>query len=143
MAADKVRHSCRKVFPGFSLLELVIVLAVMAVLLTIAVPSYLQYVQRVERADAVRLLLGMADCQERIRMNTGFYDTTRCIDGLDNEAYSFLIKPAGDTSSIGFEVVAEPGRGRGNDCGSLSLDHTGARGISSEKGVLSACWGGR
>jgi Tfp pilus assembly protein PilE len=112
-------------------------------LLAIAVPSYRHYAQRVERADAIRSLLAVAGCQERIRANTGFYDTTRCLDGLENAAYSFRVNPSGDTSSSRFEVIAEPSRSNGNDCGTLSLDHTGTRGISSEKKTLSACWGGR
>jgi type IV pilus assembly protein PilE len=143
VAAKKVSHSPAGYPGGFSLSELVIVLAVMAVLLTIAVPSYRHYAQRVERADAIRSLLAVAGCQERIRANTGFYDTTRCLDGLENAAYSFRVNPSGDTSSSRFEVIAEPSRSNGNDCGTLSLDHTGTRGISSEKKTLSACWGGR
>jgi Tfp pilus assembly protein PilE len=115
----------------------------MAVLLTIAVPTYRHYAQRAERVDAIRLLLAVAGCQERIRAETGFYDTTRCIGGLENGAYSFRVKPSGDTSSSGFKVIAAPSDTKANDCGALSLDHTGTRGISSEKGTLSACWGGR
>jgi len=143
VAAKKISQSPMQNPGGFSLLELVIVLTVMAILLTIAVPSYRQYVQRGERADAIRLLLAVAGCQERIRANTGLYDTTQCTDGLNNETYSFQINPAGDTSAQGFEIIAEPRRSEGNTCGALSLDHTGARGISSEDGTLNACWGGR
>ena len=143
MAAKKISQTPKKHPGGFSLIELVIVVAVMAVLLTIAVPTYRHYAQRAERADAIRLLLAVADCQERIRAETGFYDTTRCIEGLESTAYSFRVEPSADASSSGFEVIAEPSRRQGNDCGALSLDHTGTRGISSEKGSLSACWGGR
>lgn len=128
---------------GYSLLELVIVLAVMAVLLTIAVPSYRQYAQRIERADAIRALLSVASCQERIRAASGFYDTTQCLSGLGSEAYTFRIYPPADSSSQGFEAIAEPFDKSDSSCGSLSLDHTGARGISAESGSLSACWGGR
>jgi len=143
VAAKKIGQS-PTVFPGgFSLPELVIVLAVMAILLALAVPTYRQYIVRADRADAIRSLLAVAGCQERIRANTGFYDTTRCIEGMATAAYSFHIEPSGDTSSSGFEVIAEPGQTDGKDCGALSLDHTGTRSISSEKGTLSACWGGR
>jgi len=143
VAAKKVNHSPTEFPGGFSLPELVIVLAVMALLLTLAVPTYRQYVQRAERADAIRSLLAVAGCQERIRSNTGFYDTTRCIDGLSNAAYRFQVEPPEDTSSFGFEVIAVPSHSQGNDCGALSLDHTGTRSISLDSGTLSACWGGR
>jgi len=128
---------------GYSLLELLIVVVVMAVLLTIAIPSYRQYSQRAERADAIRGLLSVASCQERIRAATGFYDTTQCIYGLDSQSYHFRINPPADSTSEGFEALAEPVYKNDNSCGSLSLDHTGARGISVENGSLPACWGGR
>jgi len=62
---------------------------------------------------------------------------------LSTAAYSFRIEPSGDTSSSGFEVIAVPSHSQGNDCGALSLDHTGTRSISLDSGTLSACWGGR
>ncbi len=143
MAAKKVAGNPAGTSRGFSLLELVVVLALIAVLLTIAVPSYRQYVQRAERAEAIRLMLAIAECQERIRANTGFYDTTQCLDGMSHTSYNLRLQSTGIPSSSGFAVTAEPGNIEGDDCGTLSLDHTGARGITSGSGTLSACWGGR
>lgn len=125
------------------MLELTVVLAVMAVLLTIAVPSYRQYAQRADRAEAIRLMLAAAGCQERIRADRGYYDTSRCIDSADNDHYTLSFEPADNSASMEFVIVAEPAETRGNLCGNLSLDHTGARGISAEGGSLSSCWGGR
>jgi type IV pilus assembly protein PilE len=143
MAAEKVRPNAAEISRGFSLLELVVVLALMAVLLTIAIPSYRQYVQRAERAEAIRLMLAVAGCQERIRTNTGIYDTTQCLDGMSHASYSLRIESTGTPPASGFAVTAEPTNIEGNDCGTLSLDHTGARGITSLTGTLSECWGGR
>ena len=143
MAAKKVAVTPVQIPKGFSLLELMVVLALMAVLLTVAIPSYRQYIQRGERAEAIRLMLAIAQCQERIRANTGYYDTTQCLDGMDHASYSLRIQPIGTPGSPVFEVVAEPNEPEGNTCGALSLDQTGARGITSESGTLSACWGGR
>jgi type IV pilus assembly protein PilE len=143
MAAKKVARNPIRISKGFSLLELAVVLALMAVLLTIAIPSYRQYVQRAERAEAIRLMLAIAGCQERIRANTGFYDTTQCLDGMSHNSYSLRIQSTGIPSLPGFAVTAEPNNPEGNDCGTLGLDHTGARSITSESGTLSKCWGGR
>lgn len=143
MAPEKIGTIAKGKTGGFSLLELVIVLAVSAVLLTIAVPSYHAYTIRAERADAIRLLLETAVCQERNRANTGFYDTTRCLESPGSGAYDFRIEPAGETNSPRFAVFADP-TNRGEDmCGSLGLDHTGTRSISSEHGTLFQCWAGR
>jgi prepilin-type N-terminal cleavage/methylation domain-containing protein len=84
----------RKQPPGFTLLELVTVLAIVAVLLALAVPGYQRFAQRAERAEAVRALLAAAACQERIRAQTGYYDTTRCLDGAASANYALRIEPA-------------------------------------------------
>ena len=143
MAAKKVMDCLTGKPGGFSFLELVIALAVMAVLMTIAVPSYRAYVQRTERANAIRHMLEIAVCQERIRTGSGFYDTSRCLEQEVNVHYTLRIEPPGDLAATRFTVFADPDPGMENRCGSLSLDHTGARGKSSEKATLTQCWGGR
>lgn len=143
MAATSLIRSGKNLSPGFSILELVIAMAILAVLLTIAVPTYRQYVERAARAEAIRQILAAADCQERVRAESGYYDTTRCRVEPQNSDYGFRIEPAGDTSSTGFTIVAEPVHGEENRCGTLGLDHAGNRSISSDLGTLADCWGGR
>jgi type IV pilus assembly protein PilE len=134
----------RKQPPGFTLLELVTVLAIVAVLLALAVPGYQRFAQRAERAEAVRTLLAAAACQERIRAQTGYYDTTRCLDGAASANYALRIEPADSGAAVTFTLIAEPLRPRANDtCGSLSLDQAGTRAIGGNAGELAACWGGR
>lgn len=128
---------------GFSLLELMIVLAVIAVLLTIAVPSYQQYVQRANRAEVIREMLEVADCQSRIKANNGFYDTSRCLDGLSNTRYDVLLEPLDNTTATEFTVIAAPKGNNDQQCGNLSLDHTGTQAISGGEEFLERCWSGR
>lgn len=129
---------------GFTLLELVTTLAVVAILLVLAVPAYQGYVQRGERAEAVRLLLAAAACQERIRAHSGYYDTARCLDGIAATTYALRIEPPGVPTSMEYTLIAEPQRLRpGDPCGALSLDQAGTRGISGDADGLAACWGGR
>ena len=60
---------------GFSLIELMIVVAVIAVLATIALPSYTSYIQKGRRAEAQQVLLGMANEQALWRSNNANYAT--------------------------------------------------------------------
>jgi type IV pilus assembly protein PilE len=134
----------RRAACGFTLLELVIALIVVAILLALAVPAYQRYVQRGERAEAVRLLLAAAACQERVRAQGGYYDTSRCLDDVAASGYEFRIEPPDDAASLVFTLVAEPILAREDDpCGSLSLDQAGTRGIGGSAEQLAACWGGR
>ena len=130
--------------PGFTLLELMIALLILAILTALALPSYERYMQRGHRADAVRMLIEAATCEERIRTQTGYYNTTRCLNVLDGSTYSLRIEPSGETTTTEFTLVAEPISMHANDrCGALSLDHHGRRGIAGDALYLAKCWGGR
>ena len=134
-------ESCRR--SGFGLLELVIAMGVIAVLVALAMPTYQRYAVRAHRAEAVRILLGAAACQERLRAESGFYNTSRCASGLDTNHYAFEIEPPDETAAIEFRVVAVPrGAAAVGGCGSLSLDHAGSRGVTGPR-ALADCWGGR
>lgn len=129
---------------GFSMIELIVVIAIVAVLTALAVPSYQRYVQRGHRADAVRTLLEMAACQERLRAESAYYDTSRCLGGTDTAYYRFRFEPVDQERSLSFRAVASPTKALEEDnCGELHLDQAGSRGVSGEQGRLAACWGGR
>lgn len=126
---------------GFGLLELVIALLVIAVLLAFAIPSYRQYVSRAHRAEAVRNLLAAAECQERIRAESGYYDTSHCLSDLDNRHYAFRVEPADEPASLAFTVLAIPRRP--DRCGNLALDQAGTRTVGADGANVADCWGGR
>lgn len=121
-----------------------IALLVVAVLLGFAMPSYRQYVTRAHRAEAVRSLLAAANCQERIRAKTGYYDTSRCVTDLDSRHYSFQVEPADEPESLVFAVIATPRhRTPGDHCGSLAIDQSGTRTADGDGASVAECWGGR
>lgn len=128
---------------GFTVLEILVVVAIIAILLTLAIPSYQQYLQRGHRAEAIHSILAIAGCQERIRASTGHYDTTRCAGEFANNRYVFSISPADDPRALKFTATASPRKGHSDYCGSLGIDQAGSRSIGGEPEYLSACWGGR
>ena len=128
---------------GFTLLELMIVLAVIAVLLTLAVPSYQQYIQRAHRAEVIRAMFSMADCQSRIKANLGFYDTSKCLEGLSSNSYDLWLEPTANERSAIFTIIAKPKRSEGEQCGTLSLNQAGTQAISGGAKFLERCWSGR
>ena len=126
---------------GFSLIELMIVLAIVAILATIAVPSYRQYVVKAQRKEAMAALQGLAQAMERRyaekstyadaasgEVATGapaIYPTTSPVDG-GKATYSLSI--VSPTSSSFYALRATPigGTSQAND-GVIELDSTGAR----------------
>jgi len=140
MRTDYRLKSCR----GFSLLELMIALLILSILLGFAVPSYHRYMQRAQRAEAVRMLLAVAGCQERTRAQTGYYDTTRCLDVFESAYYTVSVDPPEDTASNLFTLIAERSRSGSDDaCGALSLDQSGARSVEGDASLTAECWSGR
>jgi type IV pilus assembly protein PilE len=129
---------------GFTLLELMIALLILSVVLSFAVPSFQRYMHRAHRAEAVRMLLAVAACQERVRAQSGYYDTTRCLGVFETGHYTVRIEPPENRTSILFTLIAEPLRPRPDDpCGALSLDQSGARSIGGEASDPAGCWAGK
>jgi type IV pilus assembly protein PilE len=129
---------------GFTLIEVLVVVAIVAVLFSIAVPSYQGYVQRGHRAEAIRAMLEVTACQERVRAAGGYYDTTRCTPAEGAGKYRLRLEPPGQAELLEYAIVASPVIRRSDDrCGDLHLDHAGTRAIGGEPRHASACWGGR
>lgn len=129
---------------GYHLVELLLALAIIATLLAIALPSYRDYQMRAQRAEAVRHLLGIAQCQEWQRSLKGWYDTTRCLENIDHAAYRYRLDPPNVPKTEVFTVRAEPASAAtGRACGSLFLDQSGTRRVSAAGAKVSDCWGGR
>jgi type IV pilus assembly protein PilE len=117
-------------------------LLIASILLGIALPSYQRFIQRGHRAEAVRLMLTAAACQERIRARSGAYDTTRC--GENGAQYRLRFEPSDDSATLEYTLLAEPRSPRADDlCGTLTLSQAGTRGISGEPSAIAACWSGR
>jgi type IV pilus assembly protein PilE len=60
---------------GFTLIELMIVVAVVAILATVAFPSYTQYVVRANRSAAQSFMLDVASRAEQFRLDARLYPT--------------------------------------------------------------------
>jgi type IV pilus assembly protein PilE len=71
---------------GFTLVELMIVIAIVAILLAVALPSYQDSVEKGRRADATSALLDAANRQERNMLDRGTYS-------LDMTALGFAQNP--------------------------------------------------
>ncbi|WP_279461036.1 type IV pilin protein [Aeromonas veronii] len=71
-------------FRGFSLIELMIVIAIVAILGTIAYPAYQQYVLTSHRVEAKAMLLNAANRQETYFMDFNQYASSAAALGISS-----------------------------------------------------------
>ena len=67
------KASCSQSQQGFTLIELMIVVAIIGILASIALPNYRQYVIRARREAAQTELVQLASLQEKIYLNSNAY----------------------------------------------------------------------
>ncbi len=120
---------------GFTLVELMIVIAILGILGSVAYPSYLSHVKKANRADGIDSLLALAGRMEEYYMNNDTYvDATVTNVNSSDGLYTLSITTA---TAFAYTITATP-VGGDSYCGNLTLNSLGVKGTSA--GTVADCW---
>jgi type IV pilus assembly protein PilE len=129
---------------GFTLIELMIVVAILAIVVAVGYPSYMEHVKKSRRAEGMGQLLELADRMERAYSDQGFYPPKGSVSDVytattDGGFYTLSIVTA---NNVSFTVSAAPtSLGGQNDdkCKTFTLTSLGLKSITGSV-PTSHCW---
>lgn len=133
---------------GFTLVELLIVVAIVGLLLAVALPSYQDSVLAGGRAEGQSLLMEVAADQERFYSINNSYSTNaapladppQATRASESGRYEVSVSAcSGGTIGNCFVATATPQGDQTDDsCTTLTIDHTGQRGATGD--TVEECW---
>lgn len=131
---------------GFTLIEVMIVVAIIGILAAIAYPSYDEYVKRGNRTEGQALLSDASARQERYFAQNNAYITTDgniaklgLKNGNKSETNKYTLTISKAKGDGGYTLTAEQAF---NDakCGNLTLDALGKKDRTGSDKSISDCW---
>jgi len=146
---------------GFTLVELMVVVAVIGILSAIGYPSYTRYIVKANRSAAESFMQGVGSLEERYLLDARTYFCTgagACTNVLSATTTPAFIVPASvsshytmsvaapdtTTSAPTYTITATPIGSQltsDTECRNLTLDQNGTKGISGgTSSNVSSCW---
>ncbi len=143
-----------KTHRGFTLIEVMIVVAIVGILSAIALPSYNEYIRRGHRAEARAGLLQAAQWLERAATATGtypksgstpYYALPAALTWEDDASKRYTIGFNGAPTEAAYTLIATrktPGPQATDKCGDFTLTNSGVRSAVNYDSSTSAveCW---
>jgi type IV pilus assembly protein PilE len=147
---DNIEQQVPRQQRGFTLIEVMIVVAIIAIIASIAFPSYQDQMRKTRRADAYSCLMDAAQRQEKYYYQNNTYTTTLTDLGYaaggvscgDDGNYTLTAAAGGGGIGNSYVLTATRANAQTADtrCGDLTLSSTGVKGNTNATAAASECW---
>ena len=124
---------------GFTLVELMIVVAIIGILAGIGYPAYTGAVKKANRADGIDAMLAVAGRMEEYYMNNDTYGvaSVTALMGTDKSPEGlYTLSFSSAPTAFYYKLVATPKTSE-SECSTLTLDSLGKKGPT---GTETKCW---
>ena len=118
---------------GFTLIELMIVVAIVAILAVVVYPSYTAQVRKARRAEAQQVLMDIASRQQQLLLDTRAYastlaDTRATVPPTVTAFYRIEVTLPAAATAPAFTATATPlGDQAADTCGVMTINQTNQR----------------
>lgn len=147
-------HPVRTRAKGFTLVEVMVVVLIIGILSAVALPIYRQYIERARKTDVQASLGAAAQFMQRLMDgNNGRYtingeppelpeNLRTSPPGVEPEKalYTITVETPTPNSFILTATRASTGPMANHECGDLTLDQRGRKGLKNSSKTVADCW---
>jgi len=135
----------RQRMSGFTLIELMIVVAIVAILAAIAYPSYINHITKTRRAAGAACAMEAAQFMERYYTTNLTYvgadlPDTQCMNEVEDH-YTIQLEAAATASAYTVQAIPQGSQDtRDTKCQTLSINQAGTKGETGSASSATECW---